>query len=49
MDDMLLELAVEEECSHIATFNRDDFRGIERFGIHAVTPQVILSEIGAIV
>jgi len=47
-DDMVLELAVEAECSHIVTFNMSDFRGIERFGIRVVTPQAILSEIGAV-
>jgi predicted nucleic acid-binding protein len=47
-DDMVLELAVEAECDYIVTFNRNDFRGVEKFGIQAVTPHVILKEIGAI-
>ena len=47
-DDMLLELAVEARCKRIVTFNRKDFRGIERFGIKAVSPQEFLNEIGVI-
>jgi putative PIN family toxin of toxin-antitoxin system len=47
-DDMLLELAVEAECSHIVNFNLSDFRGVERYGLCAVTPQTILREIGTI-
>lgn len=45
-DDMLLELAVEAECSHIVTFNRKDFRGSESFGVSIATPQAILAEAG---
>jgi putative PIN family toxin of toxin-antitoxin system len=45
-DDMLLELAVEAQCNRIVTFNRRDFRGIEQFGVRAVTPQQFLTEIG---
>jgi len=47
-DDMLLELAVEAGCSRIVTFNQRDFRGSEQFGVRAVTPQVVLREIGVI-
>lgn len=46
-DDMVLELAVEAECSYIVTFNLSDFRGVERFGVNAVTPQAVLNKIGA--
>jgi putative PIN family toxin of toxin-antitoxin system len=45
-DDMLLELAVEAGANRIVTFNQRDFRGIEQFGVRAVSPQEFLSEIG---
>lgn len=47
-DDMLLELAVEAGCQQIVTFNQRDFRGIEQFGLHALTPQEFLQKIGVI-
>jgi predicted nucleic acid-binding protein len=47
-DDMLLELAVEAGCNRIVTFNLRDFRGIERFGLRAVTPHEFLTEIGVV-
>ena len=37
-DDMILELAVAAQCSHIVTFNLKDFANIELFGIEAVAP-----------
>lgn len=45
-DDMLLELAVESGSQRIVTFNLRDFRGINQFGVFAVTPQEFLKEIG---
>lgn len=45
-DDMLLELAVESGCQRIVTFNLRDFRGVEQFGVRAVSPQEFLAEIG---
>jgi putative PIN family toxin of toxin-antitoxin system len=45
-DDMLLELAVKAGANRIVTFNQRDFRGVEQFGLRAVTPQNFLSEIG---
>jgi len=45
-DDLLLELAVEAGCQRIVTYNQRDFRGIEPFGVRAVTPQEFLREIG---
>jgi putative PIN family toxin of toxin-antitoxin system len=45
-DDMLLELAVEANCSRIVTYNVKDFLGIDRFGVTAVTPQQFLQAIG---
>lgn len=45
-DDMLLELAVESECTMIITFNKNDFAGIERFGIDTFTPKEFLELLG---
>ena len=39
-DDMVLELAVAAQCSHIVTHNTRDFVGVEQFGLQAVTPAV---------
>ena len=47
-DDMLLELAVAGNCDYIVTFNRRDFKGIERFGIGLRTQRELLAEIGEI-
>ena len=47
-DDMVLELAVTAQCEFIVTFNRRDFRGVEQFGIDAITPQMFLQKIGAL-
>jgi putative PIN family toxin of toxin-antitoxin system len=45
-DDMILELAVAGECSHIVTFNQKHFVGVEAFGLQAITPQDFLRLIG---
>ena len=45
-DDMFLELAVESESDYIITFNKKDFKGIEKFGIKTLTPQEFLKRIG---
>ncbi|MBI1260012.1 MAG: putative toxin-antitoxin system toxin component, PIN family [Chloroflexi bacterium] len=45
-DDMVLELAVTAECKFIVTYNLSDFVGIERFGIEAITPKVLLERMG---
>lgn len=47
-DDMVLELAVSGGCKVIITHNRQDFAGIEQFGIEVVTPAEFLIRIGAI-
>lgn len=47
-DDMLLELAVKAGCSQIVTYNLQDIRGIEHFGLKAVKPPQLLKEIGVI-
>jgi putative PIN family toxin of toxin-antitoxin system len=45
-DDMVLELAVAANCDFIVTYNKRDFRGAKRFGLHVVTPKEFLEEIG---
>ena len=45
-DDMVLELAVGAECNFIVTYNKRDFRGVERFGIAVVTPKEFLQKVG---
>ena len=45
-DDMILELAVAASCRYIVTHNVRDFRGVERFGIEALTPGLFLRRIG---
>lgn len=47
-DDMLLELAVEADCNRLVTCNLKDFRGVEQFGVQAITPQTLLQEIGVL-
>lgn len=42
-DDFILELAVAASCRYVVTFNLRDFRGIERFGVTAVTPSEFLA------
>ena len=45
-DDLVLEVAVHGQCDRIVTFNRHDFAGSERFGIHAETPSEFLKSLG---
>jgi putative PIN family toxin of toxin-antitoxin system len=45
-DDMVLELAVTASCPYIITYNVNDFKGIEKFGIKAVTPKAFLEMVG---
>ena len=45
-DDMVLELAVTASCNYILTYNLNDFKGIEKFGIKAITPKVFLEMVG---
>ena len=47
-DELILELAVKAQCSHVVTYNKRDFKGIEQFGIQVVTPKEFLQEIGQI-
>ena len=45
-DDFILELAVEAQCDFIITYNRKDFKDIEKFGVDALTPKEFLQLIG---
>jgi predicted nucleic acid-binding protein len=45
---MVLELAVTANCSCIITYNINDFKGIEEFGIQAMTPKEFLKLAGEI-
>jgi putative PIN family toxin of toxin-antitoxin system len=45
-DEMVLELAVVARCDYIVTYNRNDFRGAEKFGIGVMTPKEFLEKIG---
>jgi predicted nucleic acid-binding protein len=47
-DDHVLEVAVAAGCDAIVTYNKRDFRGIERFGLRVLGPREFLSEIGVI-
>ena len=38
-DDLVLEVAVASKSKYIITFNIKDFKGCEKFGIEALTPQ----------
>lgn len=41
-DELVLELAVTARCEYIVTHNISDFKGIDTFGVQAVTPKVFL-------
>jgi predicted nucleic acid-binding protein len=45
-DDMVLELAVTAGCDYNLTYNVNDFKGSEKFGIEAITPKVFLEMVG---
>lgn len=45
-DDMVLELAVTAGCEYILTYNLNDFKGSEKFGIEAITPKAFLEMVG---
>ncbi|MES9906373.1 MAG: putative toxin-antitoxin system toxin component, PIN family [Sedimenticola sp.] len=45
-DDLVLEVAVESQSEYIITFNKKDFKGIEKFGIEALTPQEFMIKRG---
>jgi len=43
-----LELAIESQSKYIITYNKKDFKGIEKFGIGLMTPKEFLELIGEI-
>jgi predicted nucleic acid-binding protein len=45
---MVLELAVSSKAEAIVTYNRNDFRGAERFGIRIISAREMLIRIGEI-
>jgi putative PIN family toxin of toxin-antitoxin system len=47
-DELVLELAVSAQCDYIVTHNLSDFKGIDRFGIRAVTPGEFMKIIGEV-
>jgi putative PIN family toxin of toxin-antitoxin system len=47
-DELILELAVSAQCDYIVTHNLSDFKGVEKFGITAVTPGTFLKIIGEV-
>ncbi|MBI5073701.1 MAG: putative toxin-antitoxin system toxin component, PIN family [Nitrospirae bacterium] len=44
-DDHILELAVASETGIIVTHNMRDFKGIEKFGVRALTPKELLEDV----
>ena len=47
-DDFVLELAIESQSEYIITYNKKDFKGIEKFGIQVSTPKEFLEKIGGL-
>ena len=47
-DELILELAVSARCGFIVTHNLADFKGVDRFGIRAVTPRDFLQIISEV-
>lgn len=45
-DEFLLDLAVEAQVDYIVTFNKKDFRGVERFNIELATPKEFMQILG---
>jgi putative PIN family toxin of toxin-antitoxin system len=44
-DDMILELAVRAGCQYIVTYNKQDFQGVDKFGIQLATAKEFLQTI----
>ena len=44
-DDLILELAVASSIKTIVTHNIKDFKNINKFGVKAITPKILLEEI----
>jgi putative PIN family toxin of toxin-antitoxin system len=47
-DELILELAVSAQCDFIVTYNLADFKGIEEFGVKAITPREFLQILGEV-
>ena len=47
-DDHVLEVAVAAGCDAIVTYNKRDFKGIDKFGLRVLDPRELLSEMGVI-
>lgn len=47
-DDHVLELAIESQSKYIITYNKRDFKGVDKFGIEVLTPKEFLEIIGKI-
>ena len=47
-DDFILELAIESQSEFIITYNVNDFKGVDKFGIKVATPKEFLKMIGEI-
>jgi hypothetical protein len=43
---MVLELAVTANFQYILTYNVNDVKGSEKFGIEAITPKAFLEMVG---
>jgi predicted nucleic acid-binding protein len=41
-DDMLLELAVRANCKYIITYNKTDFKSVDKFNIELATAKEFL-------
>jgi putative PIN family toxin of toxin-antitoxin system len=44
-DDLVLELAVASKTRFIVTHNTADFKGVESFGVRAITPKKVVEEL----
>jgi putative PIN family toxin of toxin-antitoxin system len=44
-DEMILELAVRAACDSIVTYNKADFKGVDKFGMNVQTPAEFLKTI----
>ena len=45
-DDMVLELAVTANSNYILTYDTNDFKGVQKFGIEVMSPKEFLQMIG---
>jgi len=45
-DDFILELAIKARCDYIVTYNKQDFEGVDAFGIQVVDAREFLEIIG---